>query len=396
MKILTFSSLFPNAEQPSFGVFVENRLRHLLADTDIEAKVVAPVPWFPFQHSAFGRYSAFARVPAREHRHGIDIYHPRFPVIPKIGMRMTPKFLASALARSLKALQRDGFDPDLIDAHYLYPDGVAAAKVARAFNKPVVMTARGSDVTEVGRIPWFRSVIVTATKKCGHVITVSNSLREELAEMGVATPMTTLRNGVDVERFNILPDVAKRPKGLDDFHIVFAGWLIPRKRPELVLKAASLLPGARVTMIGEGPEQGMLHKLAQSLGITSRVTFLGQQPPENMPDLLGRADLLMLPSEREGWANVLLEAMACGTPVVSNAVAGALDLVVVPEAGRLVREQTAEAYADAIKDLVANHAGRAAVRRYAEQFGWHEVSLGQKSIFEEVIADYAEGPKSID
>ncbi|MFC4349706.1 glycosyltransferase [Kordiimonas lipolytica] len=352
---------------------------------------MAPVPWFPFGHSVFGRYGEYAKVPAREVRHGIIVHHPRFLVVPKVGMRLNPWFLARAAARKLRALQQSGFDPDLIDAHYLYPDGVAAAMLGRAFDKPVVMTARGSDVTEIGRLPVFRGKILQAAESSSHIITVSNSLRQELAEMGVRTPITTLRNGVDADRFHILPDVSAKPHGIDDFHLVFAGWLIPRKRPDLVLKAAGQIPGARVTMVGEGPELPSLKVLAQSLGISSRVTFLGQQPPEAMPGLLGRADVLMLPSEREGWANVLLEAMACGTPVVSNAVAGALDLVTVPEAGRLVYSQTPEAYATAIKDVIYNHAGRRSVRAYAQQFGWREVSLAQQAIFEKAVEEFKKG-----
>jgi len=390
LKILTFSSLFPNSEQPSFGVFVENRLRHLLADTAIEAQVIAPVPWFPFSHKAFGRYGEFGRVGAQEVRHGIQVHHPRFLVIPKVGMGLTPYFLARAAAKALRVLQQGGFDPDLIDAHYLYPDGVAAAMLGLWCDKPVVMTARGSDVTEVGRIPKFRKKILQATKHCSHLITVSNSLRDELQDMGVLAPMTTLRNGVDAERFDVSPSAAVKPRGIDDFHIIFAGWLIPRKRPDLVLKAAHLLPGAHVTMVGEGPERASLEALAQSLGVSDRVRFLGQQSPDRMPELLGSADVLMLPSEREGWANVLLEAMACGTPVVSNAVAGALDLVTVPEAGRLVHGQTAEAYAAAIRELVADHPGRMAVRHYAQQFGWREVSMGQQAIFETAVKEYSE------
>jgi glycosyltransferase involved in cell wall biosynthesis len=389
LKIITFSSLFPNAEQPSFGVFVENRLRHLLRDTDIEAQVIAPVPWFPFRHRMFGRYGALACVPAHEKRHGVNVFHPRFLVLPKIGMRLTPWFLARAAARQLRALQQTGFDPDLIDAHYLYPDGVAAAMLGREFGKPVVMTARGSDVTEIGRSQPFRTRILGAASQCSHIITVSNSLQEELTEIGVTTPMTTLRNGVDAERFNILPGAPNKPNGRDDFHIVFAGWLIRRKRADLVIKVADLLPGARVTLVGDGPERPALEALVQSLGLDDRVTFLGQQAPERMPEHLGGADVLMLPSEREGWANVLLEAMACGTPVVSNAVAGALDLVTVPEAGRLVRGQSAEAYADAVTDLIANHPGRDAVRRYAQQFGWREISMGQKAIFEAVVEEFS-------
>ncbi|HEX9173229.1 MAG TPA: glycosyltransferase family 4 protein, partial [Telluria sp.] len=147
MKILTFSTLFPNSEKPGHGIFVETRLRHLVASGQVEARVVAPVPWFPSAHPRFGQYARQARVPRAELRHGIAVSHPRYPVLPKIGMNVAPLLLAQAVKPAIARLLDEGFDFDLIDAHYFYPDGVAAAMLARHFNKPLVITARGSDIT---------------------------------------------------------------------------------------------------------------------------------------------------------------------------------------------------------------------------------------------------------
>src|SRR5438128_2304265 len=93
MKILTFSTLFPNHEQPSHGIFVENRLRHLLGSGEVEAEVVAPVPWFPSGDARLGEYARLARVPHVATRHGIPIVHPRYLSIPKIGMHAAPALL---------------------------------------------------------------------------------------------------------------------------------------------------------------------------------------------------------------------------------------------------------------------------------------------------------------
>src|SRR5206468_2722047 len=121
MRILSFTTLYPNAMQPIHGVFVENRLRHLAA-AGAEVKVVAPVPWFPFAGPWAGRYARYAGVPQREKRHGLDVLHPRYPTIPKIGMTIAPILLALSQRPVIAKLLAEGYDFDLIDAHYFYPD----------------------------------------------------------------------------------------------------------------------------------------------------------------------------------------------------------------------------------------------------------------------------------
>jgi len=126
LNILTFTTLFPNVRQPHHGIFVETRLRHLVnSGSSISSRVVAPVPWFPFSSPTFGRYSDYAAVPKRESRNDLDVDHPRYVVIPKIGRSLTPATLFAAALPVLRRRQREK-DFDLIDAHYFYPDGVAA------------------------------------------------------------------------------------------------------------------------------------------------------------------------------------------------------------------------------------------------------------------------------
>ena len=141
LRVLTFTTLFPNSEQPSHGVFVENRLRHLVASGEVESVVVAPVPYFPSTARCFGDWARYARVDRQEMRHGLAIHHPRFPVIPRVGMSTGPALLAAAtisLVRRLLAKDR-GFD--VIDAHYFYPDGVSALWIGRHLRRPVRPTA---------------------------------------------------------------------------------------------------------------------------------------------------------------------------------------------------------------------------------------------------------------
>ncbi|HEX5326502.1 MAG TPA: glycosyltransferase family 4 protein, partial [Acetobacteraceae bacterium] len=146
LRLLTFSTLYPNAEQPNHGIFVENRLRHLVAGGEATSEVVAPVPYFPSTAPSFGDWGRLARVARRETRHGLIVHHPRYPVIPRLGMSVAPFLLHAALLPFLRRRLAGGLQVDAIDAHYVYPDGVAAVWLGRRLGLPVVITARGTDV----------------------------------------------------------------------------------------------------------------------------------------------------------------------------------------------------------------------------------------------------------
>jgi len=381
MKILTFSTLFPNAEKPGHGIFVENRLRHLVASGQVEARVVAPVPWFPSRHARFGNWARMAKVPRHEVRHGLQVAHPRYPTLPKVGMNLAPGLLAQAARPTIARLLDDGFDFDLIDAHYFYPDGVAAAMLARHFGKPLTITARGSDISLLPRYRLPRRMIQWAARRAGAVITVCDALRDEVIALGVdPAHVTALRNGVDLELFC---PMARTPN--PEFTLLSVGHLVPVKAQELIVAALPLLPGVRLVLAGDGPNRMMLESLAERLGVRARVTFLGALPQAALREHYARADAMVLASSREGWANVLLESMACGTPVVASRVYGTPEVVAAPEAGILMNERTAQGVADAVNALRANYPDRGATRRYAERFSWDDTTAGQLRIFGDLL-----------
>jgi glycosyltransferase involved in cell wall biosynthesis len=383
VRLLLFSTLYPNAAQPHHGVFVENRLRHLLATGGVTARVVAPVPWFPVTGGAFGQYAAFARAPRAESRYGVEVGHPRYPVIPRFGMTLAPLLLYLAARRSVARLLADGHRFDVIDAHYFYPDGVAAILLGRRFRLPVTITARGTDINLIPQYALPRRMIRWAARNAAHMITVCQALKDSLVGLGVdAARVTVLRNGVDLQMFRPGDrDLQRRRYDLDGPTLISVGHLIERKGHDLAIGALPSLPGMRLLIAGEGPEHGALEILATRLGVADRVRFLGRRPHEELADLYGAADALVLASSREGWANVLLEAMACGTPVVASDVWGTPEVVAVPEAGRLMRARTSEALAEAVNALFADLPSRAATRAYAERFSWDATSAGQKAIF---------------
>ncbi|MGH7041460.1 MAG: glycosyltransferase, partial [Acetobacteraceae bacterium] len=192
IRLLTFSSLYPNAAQPTHGVFVENRLRHLLGSGAARSTVLAPVPWFPFAAARFGTWAAFARVPRVEMRHGIAVHHPRFPVIPRVGMNLAPWLLYRAALPALRRLLAAGVAFDAIDAHYVYPDGVAAVWLGAALGRPVVITARGTDVNLIPRYAVPRRLIQGAIAGAAALVAVSGALAEALIALGAPPAKVTV------------------------------------------------------------------------------------------------------------------------------------------------------------------------------------------------------------
>jgi len=387
MKILTFTTLFPNTAWPNQAVFVETRLRHLVASGQVESRVVAPIPWFPFQHATFGRYAGFAKPPKEEVRFGLQVQHPRYPLIPKVGMSSAPFFLANAVKPTIARIIDEGYDFDLIDSHYFYPDGVAAAMLGKYFNKPVVITARGSDITLIPRHRLPRRMILWAAQRAAGIITVCNALKTELIEMGVAADhITPLRNGVNLEMFHPMDrDALRKELDLSSFTLVTVGHLVPVKGHELIIAALPMLSDVRLLIAGAGIERKKLEEQAQHLGVADRVTFLGAVPHAQLRKYYSAADASILASSREGWANVLLESMACGTPVVASNVWGTPEVVASPEAGILMKERTAEGIAQAVQALRLNYPDRAATRRYAEGFSWDDTTAGQIALFRKIL-----------
>ncbi|GAA0596716.1 glycosyltransferase [Caenispirillum bisanense] len=378
MRILTFGNLYPSTANPQHGVFTELRLRALLAaDAGLEARVVAPVPWFPFRHPRFGAYATYARVPAADVRHGVPVLYPRYPSIPKVGMGVAPQLMYRAVLPAVERLRRDGFAFDLIDAYYFYPDGVAAAMLARRFGVPLAITALGSDVNILPGFARPRRMILEAARLAGAMVTVSQSLKDALADLGApAERIHVVRNGVDLDVFTPPPCRAALRLALDlpppDVApvLLFVGNLVPLKRCHLCIEALTALPAARLVVAGAGPERPRLEALAARLGVADRVRFLGRLVQDQLAPWYGAADALLLPSEREGLPNVVMEAMACGTPVVASHLPGTAEAVSVPAAGRLVETVDGPALAAAVAALLAAPPSRDATRRHAESFSW--------------------------
>ncbi len=393
LRLLTFTTLFPSSARPGHGIFVETRLRELLKSGQVESRVVAPVPWFPSRNPRFGSYSRMAATPERETRNGLEVLHPRYLLAPKIGMIMAPLTLAMGARAAIRRLIDEGFDFDVIDAHYFYPDGVAAALLGWHFKKPFTITARGSDLNLIPRFRLPRRMMQWAASRATALIGVCAALVDVLRGWRLSEEkLHVMRNGVDLERFQPLPrDDMRRQLGLGAAPILLSvGNLVELKGHKLLIQALARLlpeyPDAQLVIIGEGPERAGLEQLARELGMQDRLRLTGALPNTELRRWYSAADLSVLASSREGWANVLLESMACGTPVVATDVGGSAEVIGDSVAGVLVRQRDPESLAQAMLQLLREARDRSQVRAYAEQFSWQATTNAQLSLFAAIVS----------
>jgi len=395
MRVLTVTSLYPNAAQPNHAVFVENRMRRVHETGEAEITVVAPTPWFPSKNKVFGSYAVHAAVPKTETRFGIRIDHPRYAMIPKIGMQSQPVLYLRALRRAVAKLIEETGPFDLIDAHYFYPDGVAASRLASELGIPFTCTARGTDVNQIPMISEFgRAAVLDVARRAATSITVCEALRQELIELGAdGSKIRTLRNGVDLENFHPPTeprDALKQKYGVpvDASLVVSVGGLVERKGHHLTIDAVAELEGVYLLIAGSGAEHGALEARIEGLGVADRIRLMGALPHQELADFFGAADISVLASSREGWANVLLESMACGTPVVATSVWGTPEVVAAPEAGLLAMERDAPTLRTQIDALLNALPDRTATRTYAEKFSWDDTIEGVVDVFKAAVSQH--------
>ena len=370
LRVLTLSTLFPDAARPTFGLFVERQTRGLAALPDVEVQVVAPIGVPPWPLSLHPNWRGLAAIAARETWRGLTVHRPRFPILPGLGTT-NPRAMAGALLPMLRALRRS-FPFDVIDAEFFFPDGPAAVRLGRALSVPVSIKARGADIHHWGAQASTAGQVRRAGLAANGMLAVSAALEADMVALGMPGERIRVHyTGVDLDRFRPSPDriAAKRALGVTGPLLLSVGALIPRKGHDLVIEAMRDLPGATLMIAGHGPERATLEALIAARGLGDRVMLLGSQPHDALPALAAAADVGVLVSASEGLANAWVEALACGAPIVIADVGGARELVDRPEAGRLVAREPA-AIAAGVRELLAADYDPLAVRATAERFTW--------------------------
>ncbi|WP_458098312.1 glycosyltransferase [Roseomonas sp. WA12] len=395
MKILALSSLMPNVLQPVHGIFLKHRLSHLATTVPGGLEIVAPVPWFPSAHTYFGRYARYSQVPYHENLDGLSVWHPKFPTIPKLGTNWSPYAVATTLAPLLARLKRNGFDFDVIDSYYLYPDGVAAAILSALFQRPFVMTAFGSDVSLIAGLPVPRAHIRWALRRAHGLTAVCDALRRHMIEIEpTAISTEVVLHGVDHVLFQPPDDreAARRHFGFIGRTLLSVGSLIRRKGHHIAIAALRRLPDAQLAIAGAGPLEQRLRAQAEQEGVTNRVIFLGELPQQVLRNAMGAADALVLCSDREGIANVLMEANSCGTPVIATPIWGSPEVVSAADAGVLMCDRSPQALVAAVQRLFSCLPDRAATRRHALRFDWAATTQQHQAVLEKALQAWRDKP----
>jgi glycosyltransferase involved in cell wall biosynthesis len=387
MKVLVFTTLYPNNVWPNHGVFIKERMKQFAMLDGCAVKVVAPVPYFP-PIKANWRWR-FSQVATSELRDGIEVYHPRYFMTPKWGMLFYGVLLFFSALRCVKRLRKE-FDFDLIDAHFVYPDGFAAILLGKFFNKPVVVSARGSDINLYATLPMIRRILSYTLSRAKRVVAVSQALKEEITKLGVsADKVVVVSNGVDVKRFYPLPkEQAQRELQLPRKRIILsAGNLTANKGFDLLVRAFSRLADdpsgndLHLVIVGEGTERRPLERMVTSLGINNRVKLVGAVAHERMHLWYNAADIFCLVSEREGLPNVLLEALACGVPVVATQVGGIPEILSSDELGLLTGREESKV-ADAIRAALAKTWRADALIEHVMNLSWDDSARTVRKIFQ--------------
>jgi glycosyltransferase involved in cell wall biosynthesis len=382
MNILVFTSLWPNSEQPNLGIFVKNRIAALAQLDGVKIRVVAPVPYFPRQlQSSFlpAHWRRTARISDDEIIAGIETYHPRYLVTPKIGMTFYSRWMASGAGDLMHRLN-DERPIDLIDAHYAYPDGHAAVLLGERLKIPVLITARGTDINLFSRMPLIRPMVRDALKRAKGVIAVSNALKERILELGIDPgKVAVIRNGIDRSIFHPGSKAEARDRLRLDAGsqiIITVGALVPLKGIDRLIDAVALMGNRKVKLyiIGEGPERASLEARIEAHHLSDRIFLVGSQPQSELSQWYSAADLFCLASSREGCPNVVIEAMACGTPVVVSDVGGVRELVAKPAYGRIVESPSAESFAGEIKIALQSKWDHGEIAAYGGANSWNDVA----------------------
>lgn len=390
-RILGLSYLFPNRSNPNYGIFVLNRLKAVSHYCDI--RVVAPIPWFPFMER-FARYKGLSRVPKKETIKGIQVQYPKFPVIPRY-MKWLDSITLFLATVPFVCKMRGQFD--LIDVHWVYPDILAGFIYAKIYQKPILVTVRGLEALHLNEKSFRKKIIDFLLPRVDRVITLSDELSEFAACIGVERcKVTTILNGVDTSQFRRLDQTACRkllglPK--DKKIVVCVGSLLLSKGYDELLEIMPNLSrefDIELYIIGgigqEGDDSLVLKEMVGRLQLED-VHFTGGKPHEQLPYWYNAADVFCHASRSEGCPNVIMEALACGTPVVVRDVGAVRDIVDTETKGVIFGSRRHLDLETALRRVLTKAWDRKLIESLMQNFTWEACAKQVLSVYRQVFQD---------
>ncbi|MGZ5305070.1 MAG: glycosyltransferase, partial [Bacteroidia bacterium] len=376
-KLLVFSSLFPSEIRPTAGVFIRERM--FLVGQQIPLVVVSPVPWFPLQGVIRYWKPHFRPQPQPyEEQQGVRVYFPRFLSIPGLLKSYDGLFMALGSLPTLLKLRKEF---NIIDAHFAYPDGYAATLLGKWLKTPVTITLRGTEVP-LSKMLGRKARMLTALKNASRIFSVSDSLKQHVVSLGAdSDKIRVIGNGVDLAKFYPLSKIVARAElniPVDAKVLVSVGGLVDRKGFHRVIEVLPALVAKYPELIylivgGESAEGNIRERLenqVKALKLEKHVRFLGAYPSEHLKVPLSAADLFVLATANEGWANVFLEAMGCGLPVITTDVGGNAEVVNDPDLGTIVPFGQSDALLIALLEGLKKTWDRSFIIQYARENTW--------------------------
>lgn len=390
INVLTYTNLYPNNINPNFAVFVKERAQHI--KDFVNLRVVAPVPYFPPINicPTWYQYSQIVKYRIQDE---IKIFHPRFFITPKILMSMYGYFMYYSVIGFLRKMKK-GFDFDLIDAQYAYPDGFAALLVAKRLKVPITLTVRGSDINYFTTLPKIRERIIFTLKNVDKIISVSQALKDTIVQLDIPeTKVVVIQNGVDTTMFHPINN-SRNDLGLPKNRkiILSVGNVIKTKGHHLIIKALSIIRKKdpqkqlpHLIIIGDGNYKTKLIKLIKELDLKDYVTFTGRLQHNTIIKWYNACDIFCLASYHEGLPNVLREAMACGKPVVATNVGGIPEIITSDDYGFLVSELDPGKIALTLNNALNKKWDTKKIITYASSMDWKSSSKKLNTVFQSVV-----------
>ena len=392
MRILAVTNLYPNPYQPHRATFNRQEFRALAKLHSLA--LISPIAWTD-ELACQGKRAASLPRDRRILLDGITVDYPRYLFTPKVLRAWYGHFyrfsVKSAFDRALAE-----FRPDLIYAHWAYPDGWAAVELGHAAGLPVVIKVHGSDILVLGSYRGRRHRTIEVLQRADGIVAVSQDLARRMVELGArAGNIHVVYAGIDREVFRPGPRAeARRRLGLPpDIPIVlFVGNLLPVKGLDVLVEASSHLKkdGVKFSclLIGQGPMRDRLERQIAGLQLQEQIRMLGPKPNEELPEWYRAATLFVLPSRSEGLPTVLREAAACGTPFVASRVGGIPEIAhLVPS--RLVQPEDARGLAHAIREMIERPINHQECVGPSRQFPSHDESAAELSeVLEAHLCNY--------
>ena len=396
MRVLVISHMYPSTFDEIAGVFVHQQVRELQTQ-GCEAKVISATPLmtFPLKHLS-KKWKRYSEIPAKTARDGVEVYYPRYLAFPRaMFFASSGSRMYSGIRRLVADLYRE-FQFDLIHAHVALPDGFAGTILKRDYGKPLVVTIHGQDLqVTVDRNAACHQALTNVFAEADRVVVVSTKLRTVAeASFGFLKNLVVINNGIDPEE--IISGTIERPAQYRDRRRILSVCnLIPTKGVDLNIRAVSRLaakyPDLKYLVIGGGSEASYLRRLACDLNLEGRVEFLGALPHNEVMEYMAAADVFSLPSWREGFGVVYLEAMAHGKPVIACEGEGIADVVDHGKTGLLVKPKDVESLAQAMDFLLsdpeqAQEIGERAQKLVVENYTWEVNARTYMGIYRELLA----------